>query len=88
MERVKARVSQGGHDVPESKILKRYNRSLENLLPAMKLAYRTYIFDNSGKQARLLAQVTPARNMLVEAKQLPIWFEEYVLSKLTDQTTS
>jgi len=54
----------------------------------MKLAYRTYIFDNSGKQARLLAQVTPARNMLVEAKQLPIWFEEYVLSKLTDQTTS
>jgi len=87
MERVKARVSQGGHDVPKSKILKRYKLSLNNLLPAMKLAYRTYIFDNSGKQAKLLAQVTPARNMLVEAKQLPIWFEEYVLSKLTDQKT-
>ncbi|MCK4793524.1 MAG: hypothetical protein KAV87_57880 [Desulfobacteraceae bacterium] len=88
MERVKARVSQGGHDVPGSKILKRYKRSLDNLLPAMKLAYRTYIFDNSGKRAKFLAQVTPARNMLIEAKQLPIWFEEYVLSKLTEQTIS
>ena len=88
MERVKERVLQGGHDVPKSKILKRYKRSLDNLLPAMKLAYRSYIFDNSGKQAKLLAQVTPARNMLIEAKQLPIWFEEYVLSKLTDQAIS
>ncbi|MDH3348487.1 MAG: zeta toxin family protein [Desulfobulbaceae bacterium] len=86
--RVKARVSLGGHDVPESKILKRYKRSLDNLLPAMKLAYRTYMFDNSGKQAKLIAQVTPAKNMHVEAKQLPIWFEEYVLSRLSDQTNS
>ncbi len=88
IERVKERVSQGGHDVPEGKIRKRYKRSLDNLLPAMKLAYRTYIFDNSGKQAKLIAQVTPARNMLVEAKQIPIWFVEYVLSKMTDQMTS
>lgn len=84
IERVKARVFQGGHDVPESKIRKRYKRSLDNLLPAMKLAYRTYIFDNSERQAKLIAEVTPAKNMRVEAKRLPIWFEEYVLSKLID----
>jgi predicted ABC-type ATPase len=39
IERIKQRVSQGGHDVPESKIRERYKRSLGNLLPAMKLAY-------------------------------------------------
>lgn len=88
IERVKARVLLGGHDVPERKIVKRYKRSLDNLLPAMKLAYRAYIFDNSGKQAKLIAQVTPARNMYVEVKRLPIWFEECVLSKLTDQAGS
>ena len=46
----------------------------------MKLSYRTYIFDNSGKSLKLLAQVTPKKNLNIEAKHLPIWFEKYVLS--------
>lgn len=46
----------------------------------MKLAYRAYIFDNSAKRLKLLAQVTPKKNLNIETKQLPIWFEEYVLS--------
>lgn len=80
IERVRQRVSEGGHEVPEDKIRKRYHRSLKNLLPAMKLSYRTYIFDNSGKELKLLAQVTPMKNLIIEANQLPIWFEKYVLS--------
>ena len=80
IERVRQRVSEGGHEVPEDKIRKRYYRSLNNLLPAMKLSYRTYIFDNSGKSLKLLAQVTPKKNLNIEAKHLPIWFEKYVLS--------
>lgn len=87
-ERVKQRVAEGGHEVPESKIRDRYYRSLENLLPAIKLSYRTFIFDNSGKELKLLAEVNPKKKMKIEAKQLPIWFEEYVLSKLDDKSLS
>lgn len=87
-ERIKQRVTEGGHEVPESKIHKRYYRSLENLLPAIKLSHRTYIFDNSGKKSRFLAEVKPTKTMRVEAKQLPIWFEEYVLSKLNNKPTT
>ena len=74
--------------MPESKIRDRYYRSLENLLPAIKLSYRTFIFDNSGKELKLLAEVNPKKKMKIEAKQLPIWFEEYVLSKLDDKPLS
>ena len=84
-ERVKQRVSEGGHEVPEKKIRDRYRLSLNNLLPAIKLSYRTYIFDNSGISLKLLAQVTPAKNLNIETSQLPVWFEEYVLSKVADQ---
>lgn len=38
--RVKARVNLGGHDVPEDKIVSRYARSLDLLLPAVKHTHR------------------------------------------------
>ncbi len=82
IERVSQRVSEGGHKVPESKIRDRYFKSLENLLPAMKLSYRTFIFDNSSKELKLLAKVTPNKNLDIEVKQLPVWFEKYVISRL------
>jgi len=82
VERVALRVSLGGHDVSEEKIRERYHRSLNNLLPAMKLAYRTYIFDNSGKRSKLIASVTPGASLQMETTQVPIWFDQYVLSRL------
>lgn len=82
VERVALRVSLGGHDVSEEKIRERYDRSLNNLLPAMRLAYRTYIFDNSGRESRLIASVTPRASLQMETTQVPIWFDQYVLSRL------
>jgi predicted ABC-type ATPase len=84
IERVKQRVKEGGHAVPEAKIRSRYKRSLENLLPAMKQAYRTYVFDNSGKSCKLLAQVTPGKNLTIDCEHIPLWFEEYVLKHILD----
>ncbi len=45
--RVKFRVSQKGHDVPEVKIEGRYYRSLELLYEAAEIAYQCFFFDNS-----------------------------------------
>jgi predicted ABC-type ATPase len=55
-KRVAMRVMEGGHDVPISKIIARYTRSLANCSVAARIADRAYIYDNSvdNAPARLL----------------------------------
>jgi dolichol-phosphate mannosyltransferase len=47
LERVKARVEQGGHDVPADKIVARYHRVMELLPEILQRVDHAYIFDNS-----------------------------------------
>lgn len=83
VERVKQRVALHGHGVPEDKIRSRYDNALKNLLPALRLAYKSFIFDNSSKQNRLFATVSPEKNItLVSGEKAPNWFVESVLNKL------
>lgn len=50
------RVSEGGHDVPEDKIVDRYYRSLNLLYDASQIAYQAFFFDNTYSESRLFAQ--------------------------------
>lgn len=50
-KRVALRVMEGGHDVPISKIISRYTRSLANCSVAARIADRAYIYDNSVDNA-------------------------------------
>lgn len=50
-KRVAQRVMEGGHDVPISKIVARYTRSLANCSVATRIADRAYIYDNSVDKA-------------------------------------
>lgn len=50
-KRVALRVMEGGHDVPISKIIARYTRSLGNCSVAARVADRAYIYDNSVEDA-------------------------------------
>lgn len=59
IERVKVRVARGGHDVPQEKIVARYERSLAQLPWFLEEADRAYIFDNSGAEPRLVAEKQP-----------------------------
>ena len=45
--RIALRVDKGGHDVPIAKVISRYHRAMANLMPAITLANRAYIYDNS-----------------------------------------
>ena len=47
IERVKERVSRGGHDVPDEDVRRRYQRSLQNLPAALRLAHQGVVYDNS-----------------------------------------
>lgn len=56
VSRVKDRVLKGGHDVPETVIRRRFNRSIQNFLSEYRpLADSWYLFDNSGKTPALIA---------------------------------
>jgi predicted ABC-type ATPase len=47
LKRIAQRVVFGGHDVPEDRVVSRYARTLDLLVPAALIAHRTVLFDNS-----------------------------------------
>ena len=47
IERVSMRVTQGGHDVPDEKLMARFSRSVANLQQAIAVLPHVIIFDNS-----------------------------------------
>lgn len=87
ISRVQNRVKQGGHPVPEDKIVSRYHRSLDLLIEAIRHTNRAYVFDNSGhQQARTwLAEITNGQILEIKVDQIPAWFERAVIEKVTLQ---
>lgn len=73
--RVRNRVLQGGHDVPEAKILARYARSLALLPGAIAASSRAYIFDNSGQEQVYLAEIANGRQLKLQTEAVPLWFQ-------------
>lgn len=79
--RVKTRVDQGGHDVEKEKIISRYDRTMEQLYDAIKIADSAYIFDNSGSELKLIAQKEEGK-LTAKVDFAPLWYRKYVLDKI------
>ncbi len=87
--RVKVRVKQGGHDVPEDKIVSRYYRSMNLLHEASQYSYQAFYFDNSedgtGKQSMFAHfKLDKDGNKMwdeIDRKIVPNWFIEYYSKK-------
>jgi predicted ABC-type ATPase len=47
IDRVRARVRRGGHDIPEERIRERFDRSIENLITLIPHIHEFKLFDNS-----------------------------------------
>lgn len=57
IERVKTRVIEGGHDVPEGDIRRRYERGWNNFAHLYRmLANKWIVFDNSGEEPKLVEE--------------------------------
>ena len=58
--RIAQRVMEGGHDVPISKVISRYYKSILNCKRVVAIADRVYVYDNSvdDAEARLLFRMT------------------------------
>lgn len=83
IQRVQNRVSAGGHDVPDEKVRQRYYRSLDLLSDAIRQSYRAFIFDNSGEESFLLAEMTPEGEIDIKTENPPYWFYHSVIKKFT-----
>jgi predicted ABC-type ATPase len=72
LARIRNRVLAGGHDVPESDVRRRYQRSFKSLVIAIERADHTILFDNSTEESyRLVAVLGPSGNKWF--KPTPHW---------------
>jgi predicted ABC-type ATPase len=74
--RVKLRVLQGGHDVPDDKLLARYARTLDNLRLAIRRLPNVLIFDNSDlvNPYRLVARYE-RQSLVLHQPPIPAWLQ-------------
>jgi predicted ABC-type ATPase len=81
--RVKARVREGGHDIPSDVIERRFGRSVRNFFHLyMPLADTWRIYDNSGPRPALAALGEQERAIRIELPR--VW--EYLNEASTNQT--
>ena len=73
------RVDQGGHDIPDEKLIARYPRSLQNLRSAVRTLPEVLIFDNSGSQRyfQFVAEFTAGTPQIPQA-ELPPWLQSLI----------
>ena len=86
-KRVALRVMEGGHDVPISKIISRYTRSLANCSIAASIADRAYIYDNSvdNAPARLLFRTSDGK-LIKQYGDINPWARE-ILSQIDPESS-
>jgi predicted ABC-type ATPase len=78
--RVAGRVIAGGHGVPIEKIVSRHARSIANLGPAIALADRVYIYDNSVDDVEALLCARTQEGLLRKIYgPLPEWIADAVV---------
>jgi predicted ABC-type ATPase len=72
--RVAQRVAQGGHDVPEEKLVARFPRTLSNARSALELADLGWLLDNGDAEAPYRLVATTRDGVVVERHPpIPRW---------------
>lgn len=73
--RIAQRVMEGGHDVPITKIISRYQKSILNCCFAAKVADRTYVYDNSvdNVEAQILFRMVNGEVIKTYIESIPEW---------------
>ena len=73
--RIANRVMNGGHDVPITKVISRYYKSIENCKAVSSIVDRLYIYDNSidGEDAQILFRLTNGTIGKMYVTEIPEW---------------
>lgn len=78
IERVRLRVSQGGHDIPDADVRRRYWRSLMHAPGALSLADEAVVLDNSGRHPVRMLLLKGGR-VIWRAETLPEWVQRLLV---------
>lgn len=76
LARVLERTEDGGHDVPDEKVIGRFPRTLENLREALEFVDFAFIFDNSSADTpyRFVAEMESGR-VIRRGRYQPRWWK-------------
>lgn len=92
IQRIKHRVSQGGHNVPDEKVRSRYERTLKLLPEYFSIADTASIWDNSvddtsdGPAIKLLVQKDDSTPLAIMPEAAEVnWIKKYLLGDLLKQ---
>ncbi len=72
IERVEKRVAAGGHGIPSSDIIRRYNESLQNLKRIIPICDRVKIYDNTKSFRKIASYINGSCTDLTN--DIPNWF--------------
>ena len=75
MARIAKRYMNGGHEVPISKVISRYFKSLEQVKQAIMFVDRAYVYDNSVEDhlPQLLYRTTDGKLAKKYTADIPEW---------------
>ena len=78
--RIAKRVMEGGHDVPITKIISRYTRSIENCEIIARMVDRLYVYDNSvnDRDAQIQFRLTNGVIEKMYVEELPEWAKNII----------
>ena len=79
--RIAKRVMEGGHDVPITKIISRYNKSIQNCKTVASIIDRLYVYDNSidDVDARPLFRLSEGVLAKQYTEDIPDWAQNILL---------
>jgi len=73
LERIRQRVKEGGHNIPQDTVKRRYKKSLSRFLNSYRHKVDHWcFFDNSGRDAMMIAACTKSNELIFEPE---IWRE-------------
>ena len=75
VSRVAQRVKNGGHDVPQDKIISRYHKSLDNISAMLKIADIMWGVDNSTEKAELIIY---SKDSEISINETPYWNKDKI----------
>lgn len=78
--RIARRVMEGGHDVPITKVVSRYMKSIANCIELQNIVDRLYLYDNSidNQEARLLCRFSKGELIKQYTDDIPQWASSFL----------
>lgn len=78
VDRVRNRVTEGGHSVPVDKIVARWSRSMSLVREAVRHTNRAFFFDTSESDSCFVAEITEGTEVELKTAAMPRWFRKFL----------